>query len=62
MCCGKHINKMGKREKRGSVKVSVKERLGPQRADKEERKTGAGIDSLSRKRDSLHQLFLQLDH
>lgn len=38
--CGKHINKDGgEREKRASVKVLVKERLSPQRADKEKRKT-----------------------
>lgn len=40
MCCGKHINKMGEREKkRASVKVLVKERHSPQRADQEKRKT-----------------------
>lgn len=37
-CCGKHINKMGSEEKRASVKVPLKERHSPQRADKESRK------------------------
>lgn len=38
MCCGKHINKMGWKEKRASVKVLLKERHSPQRADKQNRK------------------------
>lgn len=51
---------MGEREKRASVKVLVKERHSPQRADKEERKTEDGIDALSRKQDSVHRWFLKL--
>lgn len=41
MCCGKHINKMGWKEKRASVKVLLKERHSPQRADKQNRKKRA---------------------
>lgn len=45
MCCGKHINKMGWKEKRAFVKVLQKVRLSPQRADKENRKN-SGLNSL----------------
>lgn len=45
MCCGKHINKMGWKEKRASVKVLLKERHSPQRADKENRKN-SGLNLL----------------